>query len=470
MNILIMGGGMCGLGAAMLLARDGHDVTVLERDADPIPDSPHDAWENWTRKGVAQFRQPHNLMPGLRLLLESDLPDVQEALRRAGAGRFDLLNPLPPVFGDQSPRPIDDKLWTYTARRPVAEWVFASCAEREPRVTVRRGVQVTGLLAGPSAMPGAPHVAGVQTAGGETLRADLVVDATGRQSRTPGWLAAFGGRPPEETDADCGFVYYTRYFSGTEPARRGPNLMPVGSISILTLPGDNGTWSVTLFSATGDHALKSLRHEEKWTRVVRACPLHAHWADGEPSSAVLAMSGIVDRYRRFVVDGSPVATGFVALADAWACTNPSAGRGLTVGFLHAALLCRVVREVGADPRALVETFHARTESEIAPWYDAQIAVDRARFADMDALREGREPTPPADPLARSIRGLFATMMADPDLFRAAMEYTATITPVQRILERPAVAQAINAAFEALRHAPPPVLPGPNRSQLLELVS
>ena len=62
------------------------------------------------------------------------------------------------------------------------------------------------------------------------------------------------------------------------------------------------------------------------------------------------------------------------------------------------------------------------------------------------------------------------MMADPDLFRAAMEYTATITPVQRILERPAVAQAIKAAFEALRHAPPPVLPGPNRSQLLELVS
>src|SRR6476660_2247877 len=193
MNILIMGGGMCGLGAAMLLARDGHDVTVLERDTGPVPDSPNDAWEYWTRKGVAQFRQPHNLMPGLRLLLESDLPAVQEALRRAGAGRFALLNPFPPVCGDRSPRPIDDKLWTYTARRPVAEWVFASCAEREPRVTVRRGVQVTGLLARPSAMPGAPHVAGVRTAAGETLRADLVVDATGRQSRTPGWLTASGG-------------------------------------------------------------------------------------------------------------------------------------------------------------------------------------------------------------------------------------------------------------------------------------
>ena len=37
MRILIIGGGICGLGAALLLARDGHEVTVLERDAEPIP-------------------------------------------------------------------------------------------------------------------------------------------------------------------------------------------------------------------------------------------------------------------------------------------------------------------------------------------------------------------------------------------------------------------------------------------------
>jgi hypothetical protein len=143
---------------------------------------------------------------------------------------------------------------------------------------------------------------------------------------------------------------------------------------------------------------------------------------------------------------------------------------VTVGFLHAALLRRVIREAGADPRAFVEAFHARTESEIAPWYDAQIAADRARFADMDALREGRELTPPTDPLARAIRSLFATMMADANLFRAAIEYITTITPVQRVLERPAVAQAINVAVEAMKHLPAPTMPGPDRRQLLELVS
>ena len=118
MSIVIIGGGICGLGAALLLARDGHEVTVLEHDADPLPASLHAAWDHWERKGVVQFRQPHNFMPGLRLLLEAELPDVQDSLGRAGASRFDLINPLPPVFVDRAPRPIDEKLWTLTARRP----------------------------------------------------------------------------------------------------------------------------------------------------------------------------------------------------------------------------------------------------------------------------------------------------------------------------------------------------------------
>ena len=470
MSIVIIGGGICGLGTALLLARDGHEVTVLESDADEMPDSPQRAWESWTRKGVAQFRQPHNFMPGLRLLLESELPDVQEALRGAGASRFDLVHPLPPFFTDRSPRPIDDKLWTYTARRPVAEWVFATCAQHERRVAIRRGVRVVGLLTGPSARPGTPHVAGVRLAGGEVLGSDLVIDATGRQSRSPEWLTSLGARPPHETQVDCGFVYYTRYFTGTQPERRGPGLTPLGSISLLTLPGDNGTWSVTIFTATGDQPLKTLRREDIWTKVVRACPLHAHWLDGQPTTGVLAMSGIVDRYRRFVVDGSPVVTGFVAVADAWACTNPSAGRGLTVGLLHALCLRDALRQARADPGAFVDGFHSKTDAEISPWYHAQVAVDRARFAEMEALQQGRDRPTPSDPLSRDIRSFLESFAADPDLFRAGLEYVGTITPVQDILRRPAVVQAVAAAREAMKHAPPAPIPGPNRSTLLDLVS
>ena len=49
----------------------------------------------------------------------------------------------------------------------------------------------TGLLSGPSAASGIPHVTGVRTSGGEALAADLVIDAMGRRStfRT-GWKAS----------------------------------------------------------------------------------------------------------------------------------------------------------------------------------------------------------------------------------------------------------------------------------------
>ena len=469
-DVLIIGGGMCGLGTALLLARDGHEVTVVERDADPVPDSPHEAWDTWGRKGVAQFRQPHNLMPGLRVILEAELPDVQDALRRAGASKLDLLNPLPAFFADQAPREVDDKLWTYTARRPTAEWVFANAARNEPRVTMRRGIQAARLLTGPSAIDGTPHVVGVRTTGGDELRADVVIDAMGRRSRIAEWLTAIGGRPPFEEQADCGFTYYTRYFSGTEPQRIGPVFMPLGTIAILTLPGDNGTWSVTIVTASGDTPLKSLRHAEQWTNTVRACPLQAHWLDGEPITDVLAMGGLVDRYRRFVVDGSPVATGLLSVADSWACTNPSAGRGLTVGFKHAVRLRDVLHGAIDDPRRLAEEFHDVTEAEIAPWYHAQIAGDRVRFAQIAALREGREPPPPVDELSRLLASLFATMMADADLFRAGLEYVATITPIHEIFCRPAVADGVRAALEAMRDWGPLQLPGPDRPQLLALVA
>jgi 2-polyprenyl-6-methoxyphenol hydroxylase-like FAD-dependent oxidoreductase len=467
-DVLIIGGGMCGLGTALLLARDGHAVTVVERDAEPSPGSPQEAWGRWERQGVAQFRQPHNFMPGLRLLLESELPDVQDALRHAGASRFDMLNPLPPFFTDQSPRPIDGMLWTYTARRPVGEWAFANAARDEPGVAIRRGVRVAGLLTGPAPTGGVPHVVGVRTADGEVLKADIVIDAMGRRSKSPEWLTALGARPVYEEQADCGFSYYTRYFSGSEPQRIGPVFMVLGTIAILTLPGDNGTWSVTIMTSAGDQPLKALRHVEHWTKVVGACPLQAHWLDGEPITDILAMSGIVDRYRRFVVDGTPVVTGFVPVADAWACTNPSAGRGLTVGFLHAVKLRDALRH--DDPRAVVAEFDALTEADVTPWYHAQIAADRVRFAEIEALREGREPPPPSDELGRQLLSLFATMVADPDLFRAAIEYVGTITPIQQIVRRPDVAERIRVATEAMQDSPPIVMPGPDRRELLELVA
>jgi 2-polyprenyl-6-methoxyphenol hydroxylase-like FAD-dependent oxidoreductase len=467
-RIVVVGGGICGVGAALLLADDGHDVTLLERDEHDLPPSPQDAWEHWERKGVAQFRQPHNLMPGSREVLESELPDVYDDLEKAGAARFDFLDPFPPFLSGREPG--DDRFWSWTARRPAAEWVFAKAAATRERIDVRRGVHVTGPVFGPSVADAIPHVVGVRTADGEEISADLVVDATGRRSQLPQWLTDAGGRPPYEDAVDRGFSYYTRYFRGTVPGRITGPLTALGSISLLTIPGDNGTWSMTLLGSTGDAPVKGLRHADRWTAVLQACPLHAHWLEGEPITDVLAMSGQVDRYRRFVVDGEPVVTGLLAVADAWACTNPSAGRGISVGLKHARLMKNVIAEHADDPYTLALAMDEQTEERIAPWYWAQASADRARWAQMDAIAQGREPEPPSDELGRSIAGLISTMGMDEVLFRCFMEYVGCVTPVQEILERPGVKERLETVMAAKAAEPPGPSFGPSRDELVGLLT
>src|SRR5262249_55246419 len=157
------------------------------------------------------------------------------------------------------------------------------------------------------------------------------------------------------------------YFSGpVRPRRIGRALAPMGSISLLTLDGDNDTWSVTLFALADDAPLRALRDPARFAAVVAASPLHAHWLDGEPLSDVLVMGGILDRYRSFVVDGQPVVTGFAAIGDAWACTNPSAGRGISVGLIHAQLLRHVVRAHLGDPAAFSDVWHEQTRERVEP--------------------------------------------------------------------------------------------------------
>ena len=64
----------------------------------------------------------------------------------------------------------------------------------------------------------------------------------------------------------------------------------------------------------------------------------------------------------------------------------------------------------------------------------------------------------------------SSIAASPDLCRDALEYIGTVTPLQEILERPAVIQRLAAAREALKDAPRPPIPGPTRSQLLQIAS
>jgi hypothetical protein len=105
----------------------------------------------------------------------------------------------------------------------------------------------------------------------------------GRRSPASTWIADIGGRPPIEEAEDGNFVYYTQYFTGPRrPRRLGRALVPMGVFTILTLDGDNDTWSVTLFTTANNRAMRAAREVAAFCRVVSACPNQAHWLDGTP--------------------------------------------------------------------------------------------------------------------------------------------------------------------------------------------
>ena len=243
---------------------------------------------------------------------------------------------------------------------------------------------------------------------------------------------------------------------------RGPVLMPLGTISLLTLYGDNDTWSVTVYASSKDAPVKALRNGDCFARVVGACPLQAHWLNGQPIPGVRPMAGITDGYHRFVVDGTPVATGFAAIGDAWACTNPSGGRGVSIGIIHAQLLRRTVRAHLDDPAAFARAWDDSTERQVAPYYRNQITADNFRLAEMTTLQEGRPWSPPDSPGTRLVNAA----AYDPDAFRAFLATVMCLALPQDILARPDISDTV----ERIGDKTPPPFPGPDRQRLLQLLA
>src|SRR5690349_20903097 len=259
-SIVVCGGGLIGIATALMLARDGHQVTLLEANPDAPPPTPEAAWTGWPRSGVAQFHQPHILLCGFRETLRRELPDLLDRLEAAGCVSRSILVGMPPGITDRSPRPGDERLQNITGRRPVVEAVFALAAEAEPEVTVRRGIRVAGLVGGEPVRPGTARVTGVRTEDGEVIDVDLVVDATGRRTASARWLEAIGARSPQIEAEDHGFVYYSRFFTGsTMPMLKAPAVSLMGSFSLLTIASDNDTWSITVYGSSRDKQLKAVR-------------------------------------------------------------------------------------------------------------------------------------------------------------------------------------------------------------------
>lgn len=471
-RVLVVGAGIVGSAVALLAAKDGHDVTLVERDAAPPPTNAEDAWNYWERRGVNQFRLLHYFLARFRQVVTAELPDVVAELDADGALRINPFAAMPAsVSGGW--QPADERFESITGRRPMVEAAFARVVGADPRITVRRGTAVRGLLIdGPMPANGVPHVSGVVTDDGEELRADLVVDAGGRRSALPSLLEAIGTRPPIEDKEDCGFVYYGRYFrsaDGSIPFAFGAPLQHYESFSTITLAADNGTWGIGVLTSARDATARALANDDTWERVVRACPLVAHWLDGTSMQSVAVMAKIEDRIRHYVVDGVPVVTGVVAVGDAWGCTNPSVGRGASIGMIHAVALRDLLRERDGDdglddPAAFARRWADVTTKTVEPFYRDTLSFDHHRLAQIDAQIAGR-PYVTDDESWLEAQTLAKGAGHDPELLRAMVDLANMLATRHEVYARPAVIEGMKTYAGLV----PDAAPGPTRAQFLELL-
>ncbi len=470
-RIVVVGAGVVALGAAMLLAGDGHEVIVLERDPEGPPGDPLEAWERWQRPGLNQFRMAHVFLGGFRAIVDAELPEVSKALEDAGGLRLNFVRDVLPPQMTGGWQDGDECYERLTGRRVLVEAVLAAAASSTPGVEVRRDTAVAGLTGGASTLAGVPHVTGVRTKAGESIAADLVVDMSGRRSALPGWLEEIGARPPREELEDSGFVYYGRHFrsaDGSVPPMMGPPQIHWGTISSLTLPADNGTWAIAVVASSKDTALRPLREADRWEAVVRGLPLVAHWLDGTPiDDGVQVMARLEDRYRGFVVDGVPVATGVVAVADSWACSNPANGRGALIGMLHALTLRAQLRAVGLDdPAAFAAAFHAATAETVEPWYRTTLTTDRHRLGEIEAGVRGAV-YDSQDPAYELEKALDAAFQQDPECVRALFDIRFVLRTPQEVFAGPGLRDKtlqLGSGWRAEESF------GPTREQLLALAS
>ncbi len=427
--VVVVGGSIAGLATALALGRQGHRVTVIERD--PLAEfADAEAAFAAERRGAPQAHQTHGFLARLTVTLRHDFPDIFQALLDAGAESMTLTRGLGP------PEDGDDDLNVLIVRRTTFEWALREAVRHEPSVAYRPGTGVASLVGNPAptGAAGRPHVTGVRLGDGTELQGDVVV-CTGRRGPLVSWLAALGAEISEEV-ADTHIVYLTRWYrlpqgSPTDvDARLGGNF---GYLKYLAVPCDGSTFSVTLAVRSSDDELrKTLLDPDAFDRACRLLPGPDRFmglGPVEPLGPVRPMGGLINRLRRFTdADGRPLVTGMHVVGDAHTCTNPMYGRGCALAFVQATLLAQAYAAHG-DVAERAVTYEALSAREVEPWFRTSVLMDS--IGDNDGVR--KEP----DPMARRFGALVADVMlgnaVDPVVARGLLRMINTLVRPDQLM-------------------------------------
>ena len=446
---VVLGGGVAGLAVAKLLARHHQSVLVLERDV-RLRGTPEDAFRYWERGGVPQFRHSHGFLARLRLSLLGHLPDVLVRLREVGVREIALADMVPPGMRFR-PHPGDEDVVLLACRRSTFEWALRESVLAEPRVELREGTFVTGLL-GHSVDGRRPTVTGVRLEDGTRVPASVVVDTLGRRSPVAAWLTALGGPAPAERVSDSGIFYLTRFYRfrpGKAPKHpTGLVASDLGWVKIAIFPGDADTFSITVGTPVDDPALKGLAEPKRFERFLQAFPSIAPWRargvsvpiDGE-GTPVRVMGQLRNRRRVFVDRDGPLAPGLFVVGDAAYHSNPIYGRGCPSALMQATFLDEAIATNPRDPIAAARRLHELNERHVRPFFDAAVASDHRMLGH-------RRRTALTNPTAYLVsaaeqafgwfleRGVLPATRVDPVVFRGLLRVFHMLDAPERLMRDP----------------------------------
>lgn len=468
-RVVVIGGSVAGLATALFLARRGVPVAVLDQDPDAAPDASGDE----VRRATPQAAHSHIFLSRLRLLLEERAPEVLDALRDSGTHEIAMADGRPAsLVGADLPR--TDELVALAVRRSTFEAAVRSVVARTPGIELVAGSAAAGLAFAPPSDVVPPRVEGVVLADGRTLAANIVIDASGRRTSVPGWLAEVGVELPTEV-VPCGISYVSRFYErrpGATPPRLTRGFTTGSSFdrySCLVFPGDGRSFSVTFGVLPEDKELRGLSDPAAFEAAVSAIPSLAWWVQSHNAVATSEprlMNGLKNRLRRHVVDGRPLVLGLAAVGDAVSTTNPAHSRGTTLAFVQAASVADAAIRSGVVDCAMdvdgLTAFARRVDRAVdrnlRPWFEDSIGQDAARLSRWRPEEDQGDRLPVRSPDRVTNGEAIGASAFDVDVWARFARLQNLLEAPDDVLADPVFVQRVRSVQASGAAAPPAVAP------------